>query len=81
MHGAKTVRHPRIGDIAVEWDAYTLPNAPGQLMIVFTPQPGHEDRVRLLTTITTGGSGELRASCRQGIESPSGSAATVTGAP
>ncbi|WP_440067995.1 MmyB family transcriptional regulator [Streptosporangium sp. OZ121] len=24
VHGAKTFQHPRVGDIAVEWDAYPL---------------------------------------------------------
>jgi transcriptional regulator with XRE-family HTH domain len=40
VHGAKTIRHPRIGEIAMEWDAYPLQGATGPVMIVFTPQPG-----------------------------------------
>jgi transcriptional regulator with XRE-family HTH domain len=51
VHGAKTIRHPRVGDIAVEWDAYPLPGERGPLMIVMTPRPGHEERLRLLKVI------------------------------
>ena len=51
VHGSKTIRHPRIGDIDVEWDAYPLRGTPGPMMIVFVPQPGHEDRLSLLGTI------------------------------
>ncbi|GAB3207209.1 helix-turn-helix transcriptional regulator [Marinactinospora endophytica] len=53
VHGAKTVRHPRIGEIAVEWDAYPLSGAPGANMIVFAPQSGNEDRMRLLATVSS----------------------------
>lgn len=52
VHGSKTIRHPRIGDIDVEWDAYPLVGTPGPAMIVFVPQSGHEDRLQLLNTIT-----------------------------
>ena len=51
VHGSKTIRHPRIGDIDVEWDAYPLRGMPGPIMIVFVPQPGHEDRLSLLGTL------------------------------
>lgn len=49
VRGGKTIRHPRIGEIAVEWDTYTL--AGGSTMIVMTPLPGHEDRLGLLSMI------------------------------
>lgn len=63
VHGSKTIRHPRIGDIDVEWDAYPLRGMPGPMMIVFVPQSGHEDRLDLLGTITTAPDrGELRSS-------------------
>lgn len=51
VHGSKTIRHPRIGDIDVEWDAYPLRGMPGPMMIVFVPQPGHENRLDLLSAI------------------------------
>lgn len=54
VHGSKTIRHPRIGDIDVEWDAYPLRGIPGPMMIVFVPQPGHEDRLSLLGAIMAG---------------------------
>lgn len=50
VEGGKTIRHPRVGDIDVEWDAYSL--AGGATMIVMTPRPGHEDRLRLLSLLT-----------------------------
>jgi transcriptional regulator with XRE-family HTH domain len=49
VEGGKTIRHPRVGDIDVEWDAYGL--AGGATMIVMTPRPGHEDRLRLLSLL------------------------------
>ncbi|WP_432928957.1 helix-turn-helix transcriptional regulator [Microbispora sp. CA-135349] len=55
VHGTKTIRHPRVGDIAVEWDAYPLQPPPGPLMIVFTPKAGHEERLRLLKVIADAG--------------------------
>ena len=54
VHGSKTIQHPRIGDIDVEWDAYPLRGIPGPMMIVFVPQPGHEDRLSLLSAIMAG---------------------------
>ncbi|MEO3814893.1 helix-turn-helix transcriptional regulator [Sphaerisporangium sp. B11E5] len=54
-HGTKTIRHPRVGDIAVEWDAYPLQPPPGPLMIVFTPKAGHEQRIHLLKVIADAG--------------------------
>ncbi|GAA1997363.1 helix-turn-helix transcriptional regulator [Microbacterium ulmi] len=51
VHGAKTIRHPRVGEIAVEWDAYPLLGMTGPILIVFAPQPGHEDRLRLLGSL------------------------------
>ncbi|MBE1875697.1 helix-turn-helix transcriptional regulator [Myceligenerans pegani] len=53
VHGAKTIRHPRIGEIDVEWDAYPIPGVPGAHMIVFAPQPGHEDRLQLLAAVSS----------------------------
>ncbi|MET8139656.1 helix-turn-helix transcriptional regulator [Sphaerisporangium sp. NPDC005288] len=55
VHGAKTFPNPRVGDIAVEWDAYPLQPPPGPLLIVFTPEAGHEERLRLLKVITAAG--------------------------
>lgn len=51
VHGAKTIRHPRLGDIDVEWDAYPLGPFPGPMMVVFVPRPGHEDRLAMLGTV------------------------------
>jgi transcriptional regulator with XRE-family HTH domain len=51
VEGAKIISHPRVGDIAMQWDAYHLPGPASSLMIVFTPQPGHEERLNLLKVI------------------------------
>ncbi len=52
VHGAKVIHHPRVGDIALEWDAYPLPGNPGPVMVVFTPQPGAaDDQLRLLASL------------------------------
>jgi PAS domain-containing protein len=51
VEGGKTIRHPRVGDIDVEWDAYGL--AGGATMIVMTPRPGHEDRLKLLAVLAS----------------------------
>ena len=52
VHGAKVIHHPRVGDLAMEWDAYPLPGSPGPVMIVFTPQPGAaDDKLRLLGSL------------------------------
>nr|WP_062340603.1 helix-turn-helix transcriptional regulator [Herbidospora sakaeratensis] len=51
VHGAKTFQHPHVGDIAVEFDAYPLQPPPGPLMVVFTPQPGYEERLSLLKAV------------------------------
>lgn len=51
VHGGKVIHHPRLGDLAMEWDAYPLPGSPGPVMIVFTPQPGAADDLSLLGTL------------------------------
>jgi len=53
VQGGKTIHHPRVGDIDIEWDAYPIPGADHALMIVITPRPGHEDRLQLLRSVAT----------------------------
>nr|WP_255645425.1 helix-turn-helix transcriptional regulator [Actinoplanes polyasparticus] len=62
IHGAKVIRHPRAGDIAVEWDAYALSGEVGPLLIVMTPQSGHEERLRLLKVVADAGLSPMPAS-------------------
>ncbi|EXU63776.1 XRE family transcriptional regulator [Streptomyces sp. PRh5] len=52
INGRKTIRHPRIGDIDIEWDAYSVPRTSNASMILITPQPGNEDRLSLLGSLT-----------------------------
>jgi len=47
VHGSHVVQHPRVGEIALEWDSYALRGTPGPILIVFTPAPGHESRLQL----------------------------------
>ncbi|MFJ3407963.1 helix-turn-helix transcriptional regulator [Promicromonospora sp. NPDC090134] len=66
VHGAKVIHHPRVGDIAMEWDAYPLPGNPGPVMVVFTPQPGAaDDQLRLLASLA-GMDADRPAPARQG---------------
>lgn len=52
VHGTHVIGHPRVGDIAMEWDSYPLGRTPGAMMIVFTPKPDSVDRLRMLATTT-----------------------------
>lgn len=61
VHGAKVIHHPRVGDIAMEWDAYPLPGSPGPVMLVFTPRPGAAaDQLGLLGSLAETGPAESR---------------------
>lgn len=62
VHGEKVIHHPRLGDIAMEWDAYPLPGNPGPVMLVFTPRPGPaDDQLRLLGTLAETRPAEARS--------------------
>lgn len=53
VQGSKTIAHPRVGDVAVEWDAYPLPGNDGPVMIVFTPSTAADaDRLHLLASLS-----------------------------
>lgn len=53
VQGSKTISHPRVGDIAVKWDAYPLPGNDGPVMIVFSPTtPADADRVQVLASLS-----------------------------
>lgn len=51
VHGEKTILHPRLGEIGVEWDVYQVAGSRGPVMVVFSPQPGYEDRLQMLTAV------------------------------
>ena len=48
INGGKTIHHPQIGAIDIEWDAYPVPGTQYASLIVITPRPGMEDRLDLL---------------------------------
>ena len=50
-NGGKTIHHPRVGDIEIEWDAYPVPRTNDASMIVITPRPGSEDSLHVLGTL------------------------------
>ncbi len=47
VHGSKTFRHPLVGEITLDWDAYPLPGNPGPFLLVHTAEPGSRDAERL----------------------------------
>jgi transcriptional regulator with XRE-family HTH domain len=50
MRGRMRVRHPLVGELALDWDAYPLPGVPGPVLVVYTAEPGgpDDDLLRLL---------------------------------
>ncbi|ASO20349.1 transcriptional regulator with XRE-family HTH domain [Actinoalloteichus hoggarensis] len=48
--GVKTFRHPMVGRLTLDWDAYPLPGRPGPVLMAFTAAPESADahRLRLL---------------------------------
>ena len=47
VHGTKLFRHPQVGGITLDWDAYPLPGSPGPVLLVYTAEPGTVDAQRL----------------------------------
>jgi transcriptional regulator with XRE-family HTH domain len=40
MHGRKTFKHPEVGTIELDWDRLTVPDASGQVLMVYSAEPG-----------------------------------------
>jgi transcriptional regulator with XRE-family HTH domain len=40
MHGRKTFNHPEVGVIELDWDRLTVPGAGGQVLMVYSAEPG-----------------------------------------
>ncbi|WP_128431373.1 helix-turn-helix transcriptional regulator [Streptomyces cyaneus] len=55
MYGVKRVRHPVAGLLTLPYESLTLPEAPEQTLVVYTPEPGSEtaERLALLASWTT----------------------------
>lgn len=48
--GAKTLNHPAVGELVLEWDTLTCSTDPDQQLTIWTAAPGTptHDRLRLL---------------------------------
>ena len=40
MNGRKTFNHPEVGEIELDWDRLTVPGASGQVLMVYSAEPG-----------------------------------------
>ena len=40
MKGRKTFNHPEVGVIELDWDRLTVPGAGGQVLMVYSAEPG-----------------------------------------
>jgi transcriptional regulator with XRE-family HTH domain len=40
MHGHKTFNHPEVGEIELDWERLTVPGASGQVLMVYSAEPG-----------------------------------------
>jgi transcriptional regulator with XRE-family HTH domain len=40
MHGRKTFNHPDVGEIELDWERLTVPGASGQVLMVYSAEPG-----------------------------------------
>ncbi|MEV5102753.1 helix-turn-helix transcriptional regulator [Streptomyces massasporeus] len=47
-HGVKLLRHPVAGLLTLPYETLTIPAAPDQTIVVYTPEPGSETAERLL---------------------------------
>jgi len=45
--GRMRIKHPLVGELSLDWDAYPMPGAPGPVLIVFTAPQGGPDAERL----------------------------------
>jgi hypothetical protein len=40
MQGRKTFNHPEVGEIELDWERLTVPGASGQVLMVYSAEPG-----------------------------------------
>ena len=40
MQGRKTFNHPEVGEIELDWERLTVPGAGGQVLMVYSAEPG-----------------------------------------
>ena len=48
--GAKTIRHPELGDLTLDWDAFSYAGDPDQQLVLWSAEPGTSayDKLRIL---------------------------------
>lgn len=53
--GSKTLRHPLVGDLTLDWDAFACVDDPDQQLVVWTAEPGtpSHDGLRILASWAT----------------------------
>ncbi|WP_341717149.1 helix-turn-helix transcriptional regulator [Micromonospora sp. FIMYZ51] len=47
VHGSKAFTHPQVGELRLDWDAYTPPGRTGPILIAYTAAPGSADAERM----------------------------------
>jgi transcriptional regulator with XRE-family HTH domain len=60
-HGSKRFRHPQVGELTLEYEAFDLPAEPDQTLFLYTAEPGSpsETALQLLANLSLGdGAGE-----------------------
>nr|WP_236579688.1 hypothetical protein [Streptomyces sp. HM190] len=50
--GAKALRHPLVGELALTWGSFTCTTEPEQRLVIWTPEAGtpSQDSLRLLSS-------------------------------
>lgn len=50
--GNKTIRHPEVGELTFDWDAFATTGDPDQQLIIWSAEPGSatEDKFRILSS-------------------------------
>ena len=52
MNGRKTFNHPEVGEIELDWERLTVPGASGQVLMVYSAEPGTPDATALTLLAT-----------------------------
>jgi hypothetical protein len=52
--GTKTIRHPELGDLTLDWDAFAYTGDPDQQLVLWSAEPGSSshDKLRILSSWT-----------------------------
>ena len=52
--GTKTIRHPELGGLTLDWDAFAYTGDPDQQLVLWSAEPGSSsyDKLRILSSWT-----------------------------